>query len=333
MDVNKIRWGVIGTARIGKIAVIPAIQAAYNSEIVAVASRELDKAASFAAEIGIPKAYGSYEALLEADDIDAVYIPLPNSMHCKWAIRAAEKGKHILCEKPLALNMMECQEMEAAANQYGVKLMEAFMYRFHPRSEKVLEMLKDGLVGELRYIRSVFTYRLTRPNNIRLRLELGGGSLMDVGCYCVNISRTLARVEPVEVQSYARWNQSGVDEQMSGTLLFSNALVAQFNCALTMERNEVYEVAGTDGFLIIETAFLPGKGDVTIDEYHSQGEVVQHNINGANEYQLMVEDFVNCILENRPLRYTASEAALNMRVIEALYHSARLEGKPVRLNN
>jgi predicted dehydrogenase len=291
----------------------------------------LEKADSFATELGIPKAYGSYDALLEAEDIDAIYIPLPNSMHCEWTIRAAEKGKHILCEKPLALNMMECQEMDAAANKYGVKLMEAFMYRFHPRSEKVLEMLKDGLVGELRYLRSVFTYRLTRPNNIRLRPELGGGSLMDVGCYCVNISRTLARAEPVEVQSYARWSQSGVHEQMSGTLRFSNGLVAQFNCALVMDRNEVYEVAGTDGFLIVETAFLPGKGDVTIDEYRSRGELIQHNIKGANEYQLMVEDFADCILVNRQPRYTASEAALNMRAIEALFQSALLEGKPVKL--
>jgi D-xylose 1-dehydrogenase (NADP+, D-xylono-1,5-lactone-forming) len=331
MVVNKIRWGVIGTSRIGRVAVIPAIQAAHNSELVAVASRELEKAESFAAELSIPKAYSSYDALLDADDIDAIYIPLPNSMHCEWAIRAAEKGKHILVEKPLALNMKECQEMEAAANQYGVKLMEAFMYRFHPRSEKVLKMVQDGLVGELRYLHSAFTYRLTRLNNIRLRPDLGGGSLLDVGCYCVNISRTLAGAEPVEVQAYARWSQSGVDEQMSGTLRFSDGLVAQFNCALFMERNEVYEVAGTDGYLIIEAAFLPGKGDVTINEYRSKGEREQHNIKGANEYQLMVEEFADCIQQNRLPRYTASEAVLNMRVIEALFQSALLEGKPVKL--
>ncbi len=331
MADKKMRWGILSTANIGRAAVIPAIQASRNGEVVAVASRELEKAQAFATKLNIPKAYGSYQALLEAADVDAIYIPLPNSLHREWTIKAAEKGKHILCEKPLALNAQECQEMEAAARQHGVRLMEAFMYRYHPRTQKVLEMVRAGVLGELRLIHSAFTFRLTRPDNIRLKPELGGGSLMDVGCYCVNIIRTAAGAEPVSVQCFARWSQSGVDEQLVGTLGFSNGLLAQFDCALTMERREDYVLAGTDATLTVSNAFLPGKADTVIDERRGRGEAKQHLVKGADEYQLMVEDFVDCVTQNKPFRYEADEAAANMRVIETLYHSARQGGCPEAL--
>ena len=315
----------------GGLAVIPAIQASRNGEVAAVASRDMGKARAFAAKLGIPKAYGSYEALLEAEGIDAVYIPLPNSMHRQWTIRAAEMGKHILCEKPLGLNASECLEMEAAASRCNVKLMEAFMYRFHPRTEKVLEMVRSGVIGELRLIHSAFTFRLTHPDNIRLKQELGGGALMDVGCYCVNISRTAAAAEPMAAQCFARWSQSGVDEQLAGTLVFPNGLPAQFDCSLTMERREVYTLAGTDASLTIPRAFLPGHADAVIEETRGRGETKQYVIKGADEYQLMVEHFADCILQDLAPRYTASEAAANMRAIEALYRSACNEGRPETL--
>jgi predicted dehydrogenase len=333
MRETKVRWGVLSTANIGRAAVIPAIQASKNGELIAVASRDLARGEAFAAKLGIPKAYGSYEALLEAGDIDAVYIPLPNSLHREWTIRSAEMGKHILCEKPLALNAAECIEMEAVADQHHVKLMEAFMYRFHPRTEKVLDMLRAGALGELRLIHSAFTFRLTRPDNIRLKPELGGGALMDVGCYCVNLSRTAAGAEPVEVQAYANWGRSGVDEQLVGTLRFANELLAQFDCALNLERREEYQLSGTDAFLTVASAFLPGEEDVVIDEVRSRGEMQQHTIKGADEYRLMVEHFADCILQNRAPRYPVSEAAANLRVIEALYHSAHQAGRPVALQD
>ena len=180
-------------------------------------------------------------------------------------------------------------------------------------------------------IHSAFTFRLTRPDNIRLQPELGGGSLMDVGCYCVNLSRTAAGAEPVEVQALARWSQSGVDEQMAGTLRFANGLLAQFDCALTLERREGYELAGTEAFLAVPAAFLPGAEDAAIQETRSRGSGEQHVIQGADEYRLMVEHFADCILQDRPPRYPASEAAANMRVIEALYRSAREDGKITRI--
>ena len=325
---KKVRWGVLSTANIGRAAVIPAIQASHNSELVAVASRDRVKGEAFAARLGIAKVYDSYAALLEAEDIEAVYIPLPNSLHREWTIRAAEMGKHVLCEKPLALNAAECLEMDAAASQHGVKLMEAFMYRFHPRTETVLDRLHAGAVGELRLIHSAFTFRLTRPDNIRLQPELGGGALMDVGCYCVNLSRTAAGAEPVEVQAVAAWGKSGVDEQLVGTLRFANGLLAQFDCALTLERREEYQLAGTEACLSVSAAFLPGAEDVVLDEIRGRGERRAHTIPGADEYRIMVEHFADCIRHDTAPRYAAAEAAANMRVIEALYRSARQAGQP-----
>ncbi len=278
--MTKLRWGVISTSNIGRAAVNPAIQASNNGELLAVASRDEERARDFAGQWGIPAHYGSYQALLDDASLDAVYIPLPNSMHREWTIRAAENGKHVLCEKPLALNAAECGEMQAAADANGVKLMEAFMYRFHPRTERVVEMVRAGAVGDLKMITSAFTFRLTNPDNIRLDPALGGGSLMDVGCYCVNVSRTIAGAEPVEVQAVAHEFSSGVDEQMAGTLRFASGLLAQFDCSLTMERRESYVVAGTDGYLTVPGAFLPGTDDAVIEERRGRGETIEHTVPG-----------------------------------------------------
>lgn len=326
---NPVRWGVISTANIGRAAVNPAIQASTNGELMAVASRDGARAAAFASEHGIPRSYESYEALLEADDIDAVYIPLPNSMHMEWTIRAAQAGKHVLCEKPLALNPAECRKMAAAADEAGVKLMEAFMYRFHPRTERVVEMLRSGEVGDVGAIRSAFTFRLRSADNIRLDPGLGGGALMDVGCYCVNVSRTLAGAEPLTAQATASWTDRGVDEALAGILRFPGGITAHFDCALTLERSEGYEVAGTDGSLRVDAAFLPGTDDVVIEEHRGREGLATHAIEGVDEYRLMVEHFADCILHDREPRYGAAEAAANMRTIRALYASARAGGAPM----
>jgi len=331
MPKNTVNWGVLSTANIGRKAVNPAIQASSNGDLLAVASRNGTRALAFAEDTGIPSAYGSYEALLEDDRIQAVYIPLPNALHKEWTIRAAEKGKHVLCEKPLALDAEECREMGAAASANGVKLMEAFMYRFHPRTERVLEMIRSGAIGELIQIRSSFTFLLTHPDNIRWDPELGGGALMDVGCYCVNVSRSLAGKEPVEVRAMANFRASGVDEQMAGSLLFENGLLAHFDCALTMERTEVYHAMGTDGHIRVLDAFLPGTDDAFIEQFEGQDNLTTLAMEGANEYQLMVEHFADCVLNDSPVRYSAEEAALNMRVIEALYESARKNGAEVKV--
>jgi D-xylose 1-dehydrogenase (NADP+, D-xylono-1,5-lactone-forming) len=332
MPENKLRWGVISTANIGRRAVIPAIQACSNGEMIAAASRNKDLAVSFAAELEIPRWYGSYEDLLDDEDIDAVYIPLPNSLHKEWVIRAARAGKHVLCEKPLGLSFGECQDMQAAARENNVKLMEAFMYRFHPRTEKILKLVRDGALGELRFINASFTFRLRSPNNIRLSKELGGGSLMDVGCYCVNVIRTLTAAEPVEVQAYVNWADSGVDLQMAGALKFEGGLLANFDSGLNLERRETVTVAGTEGYLEIPKSFLPGKVDAHFSLLRGEAERIDYRIAGVDQYKLMVEHFGDCVLNAHPLRYPAQEAAANMRIIEALYQSAIEDGKPIRLN-
>lgn len=331
MSGKRVKWGVISTANIGRKAVIPAIQASNNGEMVAVASRDLKKAQEFAGELDIPRFYSSYEGLFEDVDIDAVYNPLPNNMHREWTIKAAQAGKHILCEKPLAMDVRECQEMEDAARSNGVKLMEAFMYRFHPRTERVLELVRAGELGQIQMINAAFTFRLENLENIRFRPELGGGSLMDVGCYCVNVIRTIAENEPVEVQAFARWSVTGVDERLVGSLRFENGLLAQFDCALTMEQRQFYQVAGTDAFLDVGAAYLPGKGINQILVKRGREEDVTYTLDGADEYQLMVEHFADCVLNDTPVRYAPSEAAANMQVIEALYRSAKNDGKPEKL--
>ncbi|MDH3734785.1 MAG: Gfo/Idh/MocA family oxidoreductase [Gemmatimonadota bacterium] len=321
----------MSTANIGRWAVNPAIRASRNGELAAVASREEDRARAFADEWDIPRAHGSYDALLADDEIDAVYIPLPNSLHREWTIRAAEAGKHVLCEKPLALTEAECRDMEEAAAANGVKLMEAFMYRFHPRTDRVLELVRSGTVGDVRMIRSAFTFRLTKPDNIRMDASLGGGALMDVGCYCVNVSRTIAGREPIEAQATATWAESGVDEQLVGTLRFDGGLIAQFDCALTLERREMYEVSGTEGYLTVPNAFLPGTEPAGVQEVRGRDREITHTVEGADEYLLMVEHFSDCVIGDLPPRYSPDEASRNMRVIEALYESARNGGTPVAL--
>lgn len=328
-EKKTVRWGVMSTANIGRAAVNPAIQASSNGTLDAVASRDGDRARAFAHAHGIPRAHGSYEALLADDAIDAVYIPLPNSLHLEWTLRAVEAGKHVLCEKPLALTEAECCTMDVAARENGVVLMEAFMYRFHPRSAAVVAAVRAGRLGALHAIRSSFTFRLTNPDNIRLDPALGGGALLDVGCYCVNVSRTVAGSEPHTVQATARWTDRDVDDALAGMLHFDGDVVAHFDCSLAAERCERYEVAGTDGYFDVPAAFLPGTGDVEYTEVRGREGAEAHRFDGADEYRLMVEHFADCVLDGATPRYPATEAALNMRVIEALYRSARAGGAPV----
>ena len=332
MPVSTLRWGILSTANIGRAAVIPALHASDRCTVRAVGSRDLARAETFGEANGISTAYGSYEGLLQDPDIDALYVPLPNSMHLEWTCRALEAGKHVLCEKPLALSAEDCLEMARVAEKSDRRLMEAFMYRFHPRTELLIERVQRGEVGQPRMIRSSFTFRLTKPDNIRLDPELGGGALRDVGCYCVNVSRTIAGREPVAVRADAEWSPRGVDQELAGTLFFDDGLVARFDCALTMERCEQVEVAGTDAWLRVPRAFLPGTDDVSIEIHRGRGERSTLDVAGVDEYTCMVDHFSACVLESRPFRYGPEEAARNMRAIEALYLSARAGGERIDLD-
>ena len=327
--MEKLRFGVLSTANIGRNQVNPAIQQSRNAELLAVASRDPDRAREFAQRSGIERSYGSYEALLDDPDIEAVYIPLPNSMHREWTIRAAEKGKHILCEKPLATSVADGRQMQAAADANRVTLMEAFMYRFHPRTQRLLELAAGGAVGELRIIRSAFTFRLLRSDNIRFFPELGGGALFDLGCYCVDVSRRLARSEPVEAQAFAEWNDRGVDTQLVGALRFANGLVAHFDCSFMLERREFVEAAGSDGSVTSASGtFVNSTDEVEILQYRGREPLLRHTVTGDNHYRLMVEHFADVVRGNAPLRHGISDSLGNLAAIEALYASARAGGRP-----
>jgi xylose dehydrogenase (NAD/NADP) len=330
----KLRLGVLSTANIGRNQVNPAIRDSRNCELLGVASRDAQRARDFAEKGGIPRSYGSYEALLDDPDIDAIYIPLPNSMHREWSTRSAEKGKHILCEKPLATSVSDCREMQAAADAHGVVLMEAFMYRFHPRMDKLFALRAHGAVGEVRALRSAFTFRLVGEDNIRLFPELGGGALFDLGCYCVDACRRLAGSEPIEAQAFAQWNERGIDMELTGSLRFANGVTAHFDCAFTMERREFVEAAGVEGTLVSPSGTFVNTVDETeIVEYRGRAAEVRHAVPGENHYRLMVEHFADVVQRRAGLRYGIEHSIGNLAVIEALYESARSAGRPIPVRN
>lgn len=327
--MRKIRFGIIGCAGIAQKQFIPAIKLASNAEITAVGSRNLDKSKEFAQRNGIPRFFGSYEALLENPDIDAVYIPLPNSMHKEWAVKAAAAGKHILCEKPLAATPDDCLEMEKAARDHQVLLMEAFMYRFHPLTENIIQEVHQGVLGEQITIQSTHSFLLTDQTNVRLSAELAGGSLMDVGCYCVNVIRTLFQEEPEAVSAIAHYHPKGVDDQMNLLARFRSGRSAVLSCGLVSNYPSGYLISGTRGFIRAEYGFHLGinHGVVTrkVDGIETKLQ------DETNEYTRMIEHFSDCILFQKPLRYDALEASRNMAFICAALESAKKNGAWVTL--
>jgi xylose dehydrogenase (NAD/NADP) len=326
---EKLRWGVLSTAKIGRKSVIPAIRESSNGVVTAIASRDPRAAEEAARALDIPHALSSYEALLESREVDAVYIPLPNNMHKEWTIRAAEHGKHILCEKPFALNAAEVEEMIAAARAHRVLLAEAFMYRFHPQFDRLQALIGDGTLGSVQIIRSAFCFLLEDFTNIRMRPELGGGALMDVGCYCVNMSRLVAGREPIQVQANAVIGEkSGVDETFAAILRFPEDVIAHFDCSFRTDYREWLQVQGTRARADIPRPIKPGSrpGEIVLQRGETADVTGMSNVittGAANHYRLMVEDFGNAVLQAKPLRYPPEEGLANMRVIDALYESAR----------
>jgi D-xylose 1-dehydrogenase (NADP+, D-xylono-1,5-lactone-forming) len=325
---NKIRWGILSTANIARKAMIPALQESTLAEVTAVASRDAEKARTFAAELGIPKAYGSYEALLADPEIDAIYNPLPNHLHKDWTIQAAEARKHILCEKPLALTDEDVQAMIDAAESNGVQLIEAFMYRHHPRIAAARQMLHEGKIGELKTIETEFTFKLDNFSDIRYQPQMGGGGLLDVGCYCVSISRLMAGREPVAVQARAHWAPTGVDDQLTGILDFGDGLLAHFDCGINQAGRQRSLLAGTEGTLELPMTFNMGLVETLIHEAHETGAARVHTYPPVNMYRLLAEDFMGAIAGQAPA-FPIQDALGNMRTLQALLASARQNGQPV----
>jgi predicted dehydrogenase len=330
----RVRWGVLSTANIGRKVVVPSIVASSNGALVAVASREAARAAAFAAEFGGVRAHASYQALLADPEVDALYVPLPNALHEEWTVRALEAGKHVLCEKPLAPTAAACRRMGEAAAANGRLLMEAFMYRFHPRTRAVARLVADGAIGRPRRLEAAFTFAVRDPANVRLSADLAGGALLDVGCYTVDAARRMLGEEPVEAVAFATYGDSGVDVETVGLLRFPSGAVASVACALTLPRREHLAVHGEAGRVEVDRAFVASHEALGYDVVDAAGATARHAVDGVDQYRRMVEAFADRVL-GRPVDAPASdaaEAARTVAVLEALAASARRGGAPVAVD-
>jgi predicted dehydrogenase len=328
----KLRWGVVSTAHIGTGKVIPGIERSRLGDVVAIASRDAVQARAVADRLGIGRAHGSYEALLADDDVDAVYVPLPNHLHAEWAIAALRAGKHVLCEKPVGLTVAEAERMAAEAEAADRLLMEAFMYRHHPSWLAARDLVADGAIGEVRAVDSWFSYHLDDPSNIRSIRSMGGGALYDIGCYNVNLSRLLFGSEPVSVSAAMTVDpELDVDILTSGTMVFEGG-VASFTCATRVEPDQRVHIYGERGRISIDIPFnipptLPTRIRLTTGNRAPedwQTRVIE--LAPADPYACEADAFAEAVLEGRPAPVPMTDAIENMRTLERLFEAA---GRPV----
>jgi len=325
-----IHWGILGVAKIND-RLIPAFNKASNTELRAIASRSLDKASAAAKAAGIPVAHGSYEALLDDPAVDAVYIPLPNHLHAEWTLKAAERGKHVLCEKPLCPTALEARQLVDAVKEYNVRLMDGFMWPHHPRTHEIRRFLDDGRLGEVRHVHAVFTFMLDLDGtNIRLRSDTAGGSLLDVGCYPIFGIRWAMDAEPESVWATATMEQ-GVDLRMSGVLKFAGNKTATFDCGFTLPFRGSMEIVGTKGTMRVPDMWLPPEAAVYEVEWDDR-RVEHFAISGHDQIAHMIEDFGRAIVEKREPVPSGEESVRTLRVLDALARSAR-EGREVRVEH
>jgi predicted dehydrogenase len=323
-----LRWGLLGTARINRV-IIPALRASGRNRLDAVASRLPHRADAYAREWGIARALGSYEALLADPAIDVVYISLPNSLHAEWTVRAVEAGKHVLCEKPLALSVAEVDLIADAAARHGRTVTEAFMYRHHPQSDLVVRLVREGAIGDLRLIRGSFRFMHTRPEDARWLPEMGGGSLWDVGCYPVSCSRMVMGTEPVEVGGEQVLGPTGVDIAFAGVMRFPGDVVAQLDSSFSAPFHTGMELVGSAGTLIVRNPFKPGIGAV-VDLIDERGEARTLPAADQELYSGEVEDLAAAALDGTPPRVSLADSRGNAAVLVALLESART-GQRVRV--
>ena len=317
MGVAPVKWGILSTAHINRL-VIPPARESPKVDLVAVASREQTRAEEYARQWEIPRAYGSYAELLADSEVEAVYISLPNNLHCEWSIRAVEAGKHVLCEKPMSRRARDVEEAFEAAGRADRILMEAFMYRFNPQTKRLRELVDQGAIGDLRVIRACFSYAMYDTENIRLRTDVEGGSLMDVGCYCVNGSRLLGG-EPEVVFGQQLIGPSGTDWVFTGTLRFPDEVFALFDCGTALANRDELEAIGTEGSLFLDD---PWHVDEPGIELRRDGQVEQIELPYENSYGLELENLSDAIRgEGEPL-LGRDDAVGNARAIEALFASA-----------
>ena len=322
-----LSWGLLSTARINRALITP-LRASKRNRLLAVASRTQESADRYAREWKIPRAHGSYEALLADPEIDVIYNSLPNHLHAEWTIKAVEAGKHVLCEKPLALSVDEMDAIKEAARKHGRVVAEAFMYRHHPQTLKVQELIKSGSLGNLKLIRGSFSYVLRREGDVRLDPAMGGGSIWDVGCYPISYTRTVAGETPLEVFGWQVMGSTGIDETFVGQMRFDHEVLSQFDCSFVIPFHVFMEIVGSEGTLNIPNPFKPG-----VDEkiYLTRGDKTETiKIKGQELYIGEVEDTADAILLGHSPRIPLEDSRANVAVICALLESART-GKAIHL--
>ena len=318
---NKVlNWGLLSTARINR-ALIPPLRASKRNELLAVASRTQDSAEDYARQWKIPRAHGSYEALLADPEIDVIYNSLPNRLHAEWTIQAVEAGKHVLCEKPLALSTDEVDAIKSAAQAHGRVVMEAFMYRHHSQTLKVQEMVKNGSLGDPKLIRGSFSFTLSREGDVRLDPALGGGSIWDVGCYPISYARSVLGANPLEVFGWQVTGPTGIDETFVGQMHFAPGIYAQFDSSFVIPFHAFMEIVGSEGTLNIPHPFKP-EPDENI--YLTRGDKTETiKIKGQELYLGEVENMADAILLGEPPRVSLDDSRANVAVIVAMLESAR----------
>ena len=322
--MKKVRWGVLSTAKIGTERVIPAMQLGKYCEVTGIASRQLRKAREAARRLGIKKAYGSYEELLADPDVDAVYLPLPNHLHVPWSIKALKAGKHVLCEKPIGLNAAEAQELLESSRKFPqLKVMEAFMYRYHPQWQWVKQRISEGKIGELRTIQSFFSYYNSDPNNIRNKADIGGGGLMDIGCYCISLSRFIFGAELRRVCGIMEEDPNMKVDRLTSAILEFASCTSTFTCATQLVPYQRVNIFGTKGRIEIEIP-LNAPPDRMCKIWHGNDAMIEEVILGVcNQYTIQGDLFSRAVLEDKEVPKPLEDAVTNMRVIDALVRSAR----------
>jgi predicted dehydrogenase len=322
--MSRLRWGVLGTSNFARNKMIPALQQCEYVDVSAIASRNLARAQTVAAQFGIPKTYGTYRELLEDKDVDVIYNPLPNHLHVPWSIRALDAGKHVLCEKPVALSADEARQLLAASGRHReLKVMEAFMYRMHPQWERARQIVNEGGIGDLRTIHSFFSYFNADGGNIRNQPEAGGGGLMDIGCYNISLSRFLFNAEPQRVMGLVQYDPRFKTDSLASAILDFGSGTATFTCSTQIVLYQRVQVLGTTGRIEIEIPFNAPPDKPTRLWHQRDSHIEEILFDLCNQYTIQAERFSLAILNNTPVPAPLTDAINNMKVIEAVVESGK----------
>jgi len=322
--MKKVRWGILGTAKIAVEQVIPAMQKSEVCEVTAIASRNLHAAESAAKELNIRRPYGSYTELLSDPDIDAIYNPLPNHLHVPWSIRALEAGKHVLCEKPIALTSSQALELVQVANKHpGLKVMEAFMYRLHPQWERARDLVVSEKISKLVTIQVFFSYFNDDPENVRNIADYGGGGLMDIGCYPISLSRFIFASEPHRVAATLEYDPRFKTDRLASGILDFGRGTATFTCSTQCANYQRVHIFGTKGYIEILIPFNAHSDKPNKIFYHHNSELEEIDVGIYNQYTIQMERFSLAVLEDTEVPIPVDDAVANMKVIDAIVHSAK----------